>query len=355
MSDLDIKWGNDQGDAAVILPPAPAPGTGAPQHRAWLDVYWKHLNDCILNRSMTRLTKASLHNSVEQWVAYLESQRADYPRAEDLQAFLDGLEHRSTESRYIMLSALRTFYGWLRTTGIDLDPTTTIAMNWPNYQGQQRYGADLETVQRLVDAIAPHRFIDVRNRAILWLLAAGADTISLHRANVEDLDLWKRTLSATMRGTSKRRVTLPLIPASISDLRALLDYQPQQPGTPLFTRAKRKSGAQEDPGRQNRLSMLSMRLAVMKILEHTGIVQRDAAGKLLEPHTYGTGFLRRSIFLQDDRVPDDLFTRKRAARRTLGRMVAWEAPIMTPPVGSPRHPRAGSVGSPPPTPSPGRP
>ena len=295
-STIDARWGNDDGDHRVISDAAPGAGVGAPLHRAWLADYWNHLCQRVVHGEVTRLSQMAMMNSAEQWTGWLEGQHLDTPKTDDLRVFLDGLTSRTHDSRHTMLTHLKTFYTWV-SQSIDMDPTKGVHLTAPDRRGIVRECADLETVRRLVASISPVRYVDRRNRALLWLLASGAETIQLHRANVEDLHLDSTVLHATRRKTMDRVALIAVLPDARADLTDYLALHPADHGTPLFGPVAPRTGCLPAGWKGKRLTMLSMRLTVQHVLEHAGIVTRDEGGNLIDPGRFGTGFLARGRYL----------------------------------------------------------
>ncbi len=289
----DRRFGNDPGDSAVVQP-RPARDTGrAPRHRQWLAAYRRSLSAQRRSGRLTRLSADGLFNHARQWVDWLDvSAGCDAPERTHLRRFLRQLgTTRSAASCRTMADALAHFARWLDCRGVAMEPLLAGLPPAARRADAVRTVADDATVRRLLEGIATERYADRRLRVVVRLLAAGAEPIALHRADRADVDLAGQVLRIQPRGHRQKDGTVAFDRATRLELAGYLRLVPGH--GPLLLNAN-CSGAL--PRAPRRLSLLSIRLGIQRLLQQAGIVRRDGDGKLLAPGAHGTGFLRRRVF-----------------------------------------------------------
>ncbi len=188
-----------------------------------------------------------------------------------------------------LLDAIRALYAW--SARHDLYPAIGASVAWQPYARDAQLPvlgrAQLGSLLAHLPAAGLHA---LRDRAlVLLLLETGIATISAHRADWRHLDLQTQVLIHQPQGHRQADVRQAFGPATTLALqRYRAGLGRPLPGDPLFVRIRQN----QRPG--SRLSTLSMRLTVLRLMERAGFAQRDRSGRLLEPGAYSASCLRRS-------------------------------------------------------------
>lgn len=230
-------------------------------------------------------TSDGMRRAIRVWVSYLDTEAgSDAPDAGTIAAFRRwAARTRSAASVVHLLQAVRACYRWAEATGRHPDIARTVALpQAPRAEALPEL--DAEQVRRAAAAIAGDDLRARRDRAILWLLwSCPVDSIALHRAAVGDLDLDRGVLRLATRwriSLARRHgrepfTDYPLHPRALIALAAYLEVRGDPaPDEPLLLGIR---------GRR-RLSLLSLRLAVLRALSaagmrRSGIARRQAQGR----------------------------------------------------------------------------
>jgi site-specific recombinase XerD len=286
----DRRHGNDAGDVAVLHGAAAAPPVAAPRQHGLADAF---LADTALEVAAGRRsprTWESYRKSLRVWLRHLDDGRCDDPGAATIEAFAhQHAGERSPAGLNALLDAVRALYAWCGTRG--LHPAIGATIAWRPYARASVLPV-LTGVQlaSLLEHCADVDLRGLRDRAlVLLLMDTGIATISAQRADWRHVDLDGGVLTHQPQGHRRPDCWQPF---GATARQALVRYHAAlgmpAPRDPLFVRISRHGRA------GSRLSTLSMRLTVLRLMEHSGHATRDAQGRLRQPGAFSASCLRRS-------------------------------------------------------------
>lgn len=264
MSGVDSRFGNQAGDANVLAQPADISGL-APVHSGLVDDFLVHLGRKVAQQKASRESWLVRRRQLRIWIRFLVSSGArDTVTTATYRRFLAYLGERYRPSSSAGIAdAVRLLYRWADTVGAHVDVAQGVAA--PVAAGSLRCAvAPMLTRSQVLQVLnrTPVRtLVDRRNRVILLLLVgAGCETISIHRANVADLDLVTAIWRFQPRGHRSKDAVATLLPDTVDAVRDYLAARDDpDPKSPLVV-----SHNYQSPGK--RLSTLSMRLVMHRLL-----------------------------------------------------------------------------------------
>lgn len=223
-----------------------------------------------------------VRRAIRVWVRYLEEvATTDAPDASTVQAFCTwALRTRRVRSVVHLLQAVRICYRWAAETGAYRDIARLVPYPVADDDASSEPPLSQSAFLQAVGAIAGDDLRAARDRALLWLLwTCPVDTIALHRAQVGDVDLDAGTIRLVTRwriSQAKRRgvdpaSVYPLQPRALIAIAGYLEARGALPDAPLFP-SSRGSG---------RLSLLSMRLTVLRALTAAGVRTSGVARRVV--------------------------------------------------------------------------
>ena len=277
MTDRDRRHGNDPGYARLIRPASTWQVTTAVWQNALAEDWYSALAQLVLagrqhprpgagapERTMSVTTWHTYKRTLRLWLRYLDAEaRTDDPSTHTVIAYRTWLRttrpHLSISTINNRLDTIQAFYRW--TAAVERFPdiaASVTAITDPRSAPLEVLA--IEDVRALVDRIDDRSVRDLRNRALIWLLFGGAlETISLHRANVADLDCARRTLRHQPRGYHFPAVVTDIPQEAVAAMTRYLARREPDVDEPLFTSTRHVP--------PQRLSTLSMRLTVRRILD----------------------------------------------------------------------------------------
>ncbi len=286
----DRRHGNDSGDASVLRPASPVlAGRASASHRLVAD-FLVALGASVARGAHAQATWSAYRRNLRIWLRWLERRpEQGEPSATVVRAFARAhARDRAPASLNALLDAVRALYAWAYQAG--RGPPIASAVQWRPYaRAPTRPVVPRERLASLLDHLPSASLKDLRDRALVRvLLDTGLATISLHRAD------WRHLRAGTLthqpqghRRADARQRLGPAARLALARYRAALGRP--APRDPLFARVDRRGR----PGR--RLSTLSMRLTVLRLMERAGLAERAPDGRLLRPGAFSSASFGRSL------------------------------------------------------------
>lgn len=270
---IDQVWGNDGGDRECIRQKTSLQIDIAINQSALCDNWLGELGRDVVAGRFAHGSWMSVRRDLRPWIIYLETvARTDAPQAQHVKEYIqEQVDRHSTSTVNNRHDALTGLYSWAASVGRYANITI----------GSPRLPDEIRTLPRLVNtsvqevlALMPKNSeLELRNRAIVSLLAEGLETVSLHRAVIADYDRAKGQFRHQPRHHTTKDVVITLSSRSTETLDEYLRVRNRRAvdGTgvgymaPLFT-----SNIQAVMP----LSTLSMRLIVNRLSAFVRVVHK---------------------------------------------------------------------------------
>jgi integrase len=258
-----------------ILDPRADEGDLVKAYRAWLTQHCG-ITDVTVERYLEEMAR---------WLPMLGQEPSTYTARAVRDIVLQQPANRKPRSIRATATVLRSYLRFLAAAKlcspalIQAVPITRL----PRLAGLPRY-APAETIERIIDACGTGSSFELRDRAIILLLARlGLRSGDIRAMRLDDID-WPNGL-LTVRGKGRRAVTLPL-PQDAGD--AVLDYLER--GRPLVADEHLFLHANAPYGRLETHSAVGG--IVERILERAGITGVPGGAHMFR-HSLATALLRR--------------------------------------------------------------
>lgn len=263
MGGVDSRFGNEPGDAEVLAQPADT-ADHAPVHSGLVADFLVHLSRKVAQQKTSRETWLVRRRQLRIWLRFLETSgihdQATPAAIAHFQAYL--VDHYRPATASGVLDAVRLLYRWTAEVGAHADIATGVApiAARPDLTGLQVPTLTQDQVLELLNRTPARTLVDRRNRAlILLLVGAAVETISIQRALVGDVDLARAEWRFQPRGHHRKDATAVLLPNTVTAVDSYLTARGhREPDEPLLM--------SHSNGRPRRLSTLSMRLIIHRIL-----------------------------------------------------------------------------------------
>lgn len=178
------------------------------------------LNFCRLEKGLSANTIQAYSTDLSEFSSFI-GDLAEFPGADGLQAWVDGLFHSGLSPRSIArkVTTVRNLYRFLLAEG-DLETDPTERLRPPRQWQTIPKFLNLEEIEKVIAATDPSRPAGLRDRAMLQLLyASGLRVSELCRLGMGDLDLEFGILKTLGKGNKHR-----LVPVGREAVKAVRDY-----------------------------------------------------------------------------------------------------------------------------------
>lgn len=231
---------------------------------------------------------------VAEWLDWLDLAGITRPAPADVLAWVAVLRDRGMRPATVnaKLAAVKALYGWAETA--HLYPAVARSVrSIPERRDEPLECLTPAQVARLLDHVDGNALAMLRDRALLHLLFSTACRLaSVAGADVGDLDRETGEFAYKGKGDRSKARKAYLSPGALEALLAYLEAREQSgealtADRPLFIAlGNRANGA--------RLSIRSIRRAVVDLMERAGHVSRNGAGHIRRPRVFSAHSLRRS-------------------------------------------------------------
>ncbi len=279
--------------ADVHLPLAPV---ALEVQRSLLDAWSSWLADQVALHQYSAFTRIGYLANIRHWFSHLEHvARTDRPTAGTVQSYVQALitSGREPATVNLYLNTVKSFYRWCETE--DRYPAIARSIRTlREFRDGPLPALSHDQIVALVTGIPEDTLLHCRDRAMIALMYATAfRSISVVRADVEDLDLDRLTIVHQPKGHIAKDTQAAIPQAVAAALRLYLDrrrqaFGPPQDGEPqpLFIALDRRCKGQ-------RITTKSVRFQVLHYMELAGHAQRRD-GKLINPGMFSAHSIRRS-------------------------------------------------------------
>jgi integrase/recombinase XerC len=288
---------NPEPHVLAIRPDAePLAPVSLERQRLLISQWLTWLDEQVALQQLSELTRDGYRSKIRYWVDFLEQHaRTDQPTPGTVQDYIRAQitsDHEpATTNAY--LNTVKSFYRWCESS--DRYPAIARSIRTlREFRDGPLPALTHDQVVALIGGIPEDTLGLVRDRALLSLLYATAlRTISLVRADIEDLDLGRCTLAHQGKGHLGKDATA-IIPRSVADLiRRYLTRRQAEVGIPLTPRPQPLFIALDRRSKGQRLTAKTIRRQVLAYMECAGhAVRRD--GVLINPGLFSAHSLRRS-------------------------------------------------------------
>lgn len=277
----------------VDLPLAPV---NLDLQRQLVDQWLVWLDQQVSLHQLADLTRDGYSSKIRYWLEFLEKEaRTDQPTPATVQDYIRSViasrHEPATTNAY--LNTIKSFYRWCESE----DRYPSIARSTRTLREFRDGPLPALTHDQVVDLVAmiPEDSLGhIRDRAMLSLIYSTAfRTISLVRADIDDLDLGRCTLAYQGKGHHGKDATA-IIPQSVADLlNRYLARRRSEMGIPLEPSPQPLFIALDRRCKGQRLTAKTIRRQVLHYMELAGHAQRRD-GKLINPGVFSAHSLRRS-------------------------------------------------------------
>jgi integrase/recombinase XerC len=264
--------------------------------RTLLDAWLSWLTGQVALHQYSEFTRIGYQANIRHWFAHLENvARTDQPTAGTVQRYVQALiaSGREPATVNLYLNTVKSFYRWCESE--DRYPSIARSIRTVReFRDGPLPALSHGQIVALVTGIPEDTLAHCRDRAMIALMYATAfRSISIVRADVEDLDLDRLTIVHQPKGHIAKDTQAAMPQAVAAALRLYLDrrrlaFGPPQDGDvqPLFIALDRRCTGQ-------RITAKSVRFQVLHYMEKAGHAQRRD-GRLINPGMFSAHSMRRS-------------------------------------------------------------